>query len=106
MSWRVHVDEAALAAALHSGHLAGAALDVYENEPMVNASLLEAENILLQPHRGTGTRVGKAMNSENMMRNVLTVLRDGLPPLTPVNAPASPRLTAASMGPVGRAAKL
>ena len=44
------------------------------------------------------------MNSENMMRNVLTVLRDGLPPLTPVNAPASPRLTAASMGPVGRAA--
>ena len=30
-----------------------------EDEPMVNASLLEVDNVLLQPHTGTGTRTGR-----------------------------------------------
>ena len=50
------VDEAALAAALHAGTIAGAGLDVYEREPEVTESLLELENVVLAPHLGSATR--------------------------------------------------
>jgi glyoxylate reductase len=46
------VDEKALVEALKSGQLAGAALDVFENEPQIHPWLLEADNVLLQPHTG------------------------------------------------------
>ena len=51
------VDELALAAALHSGAIAGAALDVYENEPLDEDSpLRDAPNLVLTPHLGASTR--------------------------------------------------
>ena len=49
------VDEAALAWALQQHLLAGAALDVYENEPAVHPDLLQLENVLLVPHLASGT---------------------------------------------------
>jgi lactate dehydrogenase-like 2-hydroxyacid dehydrogenase len=49
------VDEAALAAALAAGTIAGAGLDVYEAEPQVNAALLRLENVVLLPHLGSAT---------------------------------------------------
>ncbi|WAT18895.1 D-glycerate dehydrogenase [Aurantiacibacter sp. MUD11] len=47
------VDHDALAAALKSGHLAGAGLDVYPQEPQVPEALLELENVVLLPHLGS-----------------------------------------------------
>ncbi len=49
------VDEAALARALAEGRIAGAALDVYENEPEVTPALLELDNVVLVPHLGSAT---------------------------------------------------
>ncbi|MFQ5774696.1 MAG: 2-hydroxyacid dehydrogenase [Kiloniellaceae bacterium] len=50
------VDEAALIAALRSGKLAAAGLDVFKNEPNIHAGFLEIENVFLLPHVGSATR--------------------------------------------------
>ena len=49
------VDEAALAAALRDGAIAGAGLDVFEREPEVHPELLELGNVALVPHLGSAT---------------------------------------------------
>jgi glyoxylate reductase len=49
------VDEHALVAALNAGTIAGAGLDVYENEPEVTPSLKELKNVVLLPHIGSAT---------------------------------------------------
>jgi len=50
------VDETALIAALQSGTIAGAALDVFQDEPHVPAALMQMDNVVLAPHIGTSTR--------------------------------------------------
>ena len=49
------VDEEALVRALRDGTIAGAALDVFEDEPAVHPGLLELENVVLTPHVGSAT---------------------------------------------------
>jgi glyoxylate reductase len=77
------VDEAALAWALQHHLLAGAALDVYENEPAVHPDLLSLENVLLVPHLASGTTETRTAMADLAADNVLALL-DGRPPLTPV----------------------
>lgn len=77
------VDEAALAWALGERLIAGAALDVYEREPAVDAGLLRRDDVLLAPHIGSATRETRTAMADLAVRNVLNVLA-GESPLTPV----------------------
>jgi glyoxylate reductase len=79
------VDEAALAAALKAGTIAGAALDVFEHEPEVHPDLLELDNVVLLPHLGSATVETRTAMAELAARNVLAVLAGEDPP-TPVSA--------------------
>jgi glyoxylate reductase len=68
------VDERALADALRDGVIAGAALDVYENEPEVMEDLLALENVVLTPHIASatrGTREAMGMLAVDALRAVL-----------------------------------
>lgn len=56
------IDEKALIKALKSGHLAGAALDVYEEEPTKNVELITMENVICTPHIGSESREAQKMN--------------------------------------------
>jgi glyoxylate reductase len=77
------IDEAALAWALHHHLLAGAALDVYENEPTVHPDLLSLENVLLVPRLASGTTETRTAMANLAADNVVAVLA-GRPPVTPV----------------------
>jgi glyoxylate reductase len=77
------IDEAALAWALQHHLLAGAALDVYENEPAVDPELLKLDNVLLVPHLASATTETRTAMADLAAENVLAVLA-GRPALTPV----------------------
>ena len=77
------VDEEALAWALQQHLLAGAALDVYENEPSVDSGLLQLDNVLLVPHIASATTETRTAMADLAAENVLAVLA-GRPPLTPI----------------------
>jgi len=77
------VDETALVTALRDGTIAGAALDVYEQEPEVSAGLLELENVVLTPHVASATpetREAMGMLAVDALRAVL--LEGRVPPNT------------------------
>jgi glyoxylate reductase len=79
------IDEAALAWALQQRLIAGAALDVYEQEPVIHPDLLNLENVLLAPHLGSGTIETRTGMADLAAENAIAVL-SGRPPLTPVSA--------------------
>tara|TARA_Y100001934_G_C11593023_1_gene424166 strand:- start:174 stop:470 length:297 start_codon:yes stop_codon:yes gene_type:complete len=74
------VDEAALAAMLREGKLAGAALDVFEHEPTINQELRELRNVLLLPHMGSATIEGRVDMGEKVLINIRTFVDGHRPP--------------------------
>jgi len=84
------VDEAALVAALRSGGLAGAALDVFEVEPPMNRELLEMANVIPTPHIGAATAEGQGRAGAETVDEVLRALR-GEPLTSQVPTPGGAR---------------
>jgi glyoxylate reductase len=79
------IDEAALAAALREGVIAGAGLDVFEKEPEVHADLLPLDNVVLIPHLGSATVETRTAMAMLAAENVVAVL-EGREPPTGVNS--------------------
>src|SRR5262245_30800594 len=79
------VDEAALVWALDNRLIAGAAIDVFENEPAVHPGLLAHENVLLVPHLASATTETRTAMGDLAADNVVAVLT-GKTPITPVVA--------------------
>lgn len=92
------VDEAAVAEALASGHLAGAGIDVFEHEPPAGSPLLDAPNTLLTPHLGASTEEAQVLVAEEVAAQVLDVL-DGRSARYAVNAPLLTPETARAIAP-------
>jgi lactate dehydrogenase-like 2-hydroxyacid dehydrogenase len=71
------VDEGALVEALVAGTIAGAALDVFEDEPRVPARLLALENVVLLPHVGSGTHETRHAMADLVLANLRAFYAEG-----------------------------
>lgn len=78
------VDEQALVAALQTGTIAGAGLDVYEHEPALAPELYELENVVVAPHLGSAT-IGTRTKMGNMAANNCLSACRGIRPENLVN---------------------
>jgi glyoxylate/hydroxypyruvate/2-ketogluconate reductase len=74
------VDDAALVDALRHGDIRAAGLDVFENEPRLNAGLLGLDNVVLMPHIGSSTEETRRAMAMTAARNLSAALTGGVPP--------------------------
>jgi lactate dehydrogenase-like 2-hydroxyacid dehydrogenase len=74
------VDDAALIQALGEGVIAGAGLDVFENEPSFDPRFLALKNVVLAPHIGSSTRVTRLAMAMTAARNMVAALTGATPP--------------------------
>jgi len=80
------VDEAALGKALREGWIAGAALDVFEKEPVTSHPLFESDRIVVTPHLGASTAEAQERVAIDVAEQIMAVL-NGQPARYAVNAP-------------------
>jgi glyoxylate reductase len=74
------VDEKALVRALSEKRVAGAGLDVYENEPRVEPELLSMQNVVLTPHLGSAVKELRESMANVVVDNIMAVLEGKRPP--------------------------
>jgi gluconate 2-dehydrogenase len=74
------VDETALIDALREGTLAGAGLDVFENEPKLNPGFLELKDVVLAPHIASSSRATCLKMAMLAAQNLVAALTEGAPP--------------------------
>jgi D-3-phosphoglycerate dehydrogenase len=81
------VDEAALFLALQAGKLAGAAIDVFEHEPITQSPLFGLDNVVVTPHLGASTEEAQVHVAVDVARDMVRALQGGIVS-NPVNIPA------------------
>lgn len=74
------IDQEALIEALQSGHLAGAGLDVYPDEPNVDGRLIDHPNVMTLPHIGSATAEGREASGEKVIANIQFWVNGHRPP--------------------------
>ena len=74
------INEDALADRLAAGRIAGAGLDVYEDEPQINDKLVRLENVVLAPHLGSATIEGRIAMGEKVIANIKSFADGHAPP--------------------------
>ena len=75
------VDEAALVAALQTGRIAGAGLDVYQDEPKVPPALLTLDNVVLLPHVASATNETRRAMADRVLDNFAGFFANGVVPV-------------------------
>lgn len=74
------VDEESLADLIEVGRIAGAGLDVFEEEPQINSKLLELDNVVLLPHMGSATVEARVAMGEKVLINIRAFVDSHRPP--------------------------
>jgi Lactate dehydrogenase and related dehydrogenases len=74
------VDDEALIEALRSGTIAGAGLDVFENEPKLNPQFIHLKNVVLTPHIASSSRATRHRMAMLAAENLVAALTTGKPP--------------------------
>jgi len=74
------IDEAALVEALKNKNIKGAALDVFENEPVLAPGLAEFDNVIITPHIASATEETRSKMSEMAADNIIAAMEGKIPP--------------------------
>ncbi len=92
------VNEEALANALKDKKIAGAAIDVFPQEPTTSSALFSLENVIVTPHLGASTAEAQVMAASDVAEQIVDVF-NGLQPRYAVNAPFIPPEMMGFLGP-------
>ena len=92
------IDEEALVKAIKDGKLAGAAIDVFEKEPVTESILFGVDNIIVTPHLGASTTEAQVLAARDVAEQITDVFR-GQPARSAINVPYIPSETLAALAP-------
>jgi D-3-phosphoglycerate dehydrogenase len=92
------IDEEALVKAIKEKRIAGAAIDVFDNEPVTESILFNENNIIVTPHLGASTTEAQVLAARDVAEQIADVFR-GLPARSAVNVPYIPSETLTALAP-------
>jgi D-3-phosphoglycerate dehydrogenase len=99
------IDEAALVKAIKAKRLAGAAIDVFENEPCTKSILFGVDNIIVTPHLGASTTEAQVLAARDVAEQIAAIFR-GQPARSAINVPYIPSETMAVLTPYVKLANI
>jgi D-3-phosphoglycerate dehydrogenase len=99
------IDEEALVKAIREKRVAGAAIDVFEEEPITESILFNVENIIVTPHLGASTTEAQVLAARDVAEQIVEIFR-GLPARAAVNVPYIPSETMTALQPYTKLARI
>jgi D-3-phosphoglycerate dehydrogenase len=98
------IDEEALVKAIKEKKVAGAAIDVFEKEPITESILFNVDNIIVTPHLGASTTEAQVLAARDVAEQIVEIFR-GLPARAAVNVPYIPSETMTALQPYTKLAR-